>query len=56
MVVNELPVITQTRGLSDDKFYGNVGQSILDPFKSYTFDFKNMSFSADGDACNQAKK
>lgn len=54
VVVNDLPVITQTRGLSDDKFYGNVGQSVLDLFKSYTFDFQNMSFSASGDTCNLA--
>ncbi|MGA9967810.1 MAG: retropepsin-like aspartic protease [Terriglobales bacterium] len=53
VVVNELPVITQTRGSSVDKFYGNVGQSILRQFKSYTFDFQNMSFSADGGPCKQ---
>jgi hypothetical protein len=53
VAVNELPVITQARGSSDDKFYGNVGQSILRQFKSYTFDFQNMSFSADGDTCKQ---
>ena len=53
VVVTELPVITQTRGSSVDKFYGNVGQSILRQFKSYTFDFQNMSFSADGDPCKQ---
>jgi hypothetical protein len=56
VVVNELPVITQARGSSDDKFYGNVGQSVLSQFKSYTFDFQNMSFSADGGTCNQANK
>jgi hypothetical protein len=54
--VNQLPVIIQARGSSDDKFYGNVGQSVLSQFKSYTFDFQNMSFSADGDTCNQANK
>ncbi len=56
VMVSDLPVITQTRGLSDDKFYGNVGQSVLDLFKSYTFDFQNMSFSASGDTCNQANQ
>ena len=54
--VNELPVVTQTRGLPDDKFYGNVGQRILSQFKSYTFDFQNMSFSAEGDTCKQGEK
>ena len=53
VAVNELPIITQARGSSDEKFYGNVGQSILRQFKSYTFDFQNMSFSADGDTCKQ---
>jgi Aspartyl protease len=56
VLVNQLPVIIQARGSSDDKFYGNVGQSVLSQFKSYTFDFQNMSFSADGDTCNQANK
>jgi hypothetical protein len=56
VAMNDLPVITQARGSSDDKFYGNVGQSILRQFKSYTFDFQNMSFSADGSTCDQANK
>ncbi len=56
VVVNELPVITQKRGLPDDKFYGNVGQSMLAQFKSYTFDFQNMSFSAEGDTCKPGDK
>ncbi len=56
VVVDDLPVITQTRGPSDDKFYGNVGQSVLDLFKSYTFDFQNMSFSANGDTCQASRK
>ena len=47
----EIPVITETRGVPDDKFYGNIGQRILGQFKSYTFDFQNMSFSAEGDSC-----
>jgi len=54
--VNELPVITQTRGLTDDKFYGNVGQGILGQFKSYTFDFQNMSFTAEGNTCKEDPK
>ena len=54
--VNPLPVISQSRGLHDEKFYGNVGQSILGLFESYTFDFENMSFSAEGNTCKQAEK
>ena len=53
--VNQLPVISQSKGLPDDKFYGNVGQSILDLFKSYTFDFQNMTFSAEGKTCKQGE-
>src|SRR5580698_585849 len=51
---NQLPVIAQDRGQSDDKFYGNIGQLVLGQFKSYTFDFEKMSFSADGDSCKPA--
>jgi len=54
VTLNELPVITKPRGMSDDKFYGNVGQDVLELFKSYTFDFQNMSFSAEGGNCNDA--
>jgi len=53
--VNELPVISQSIGLPDEKFYGNVGQSILDLFKSYTFDFQNMTFRAEGNTCKQGE-
>ena len=53
--VNEIPVITETRGVPDDKFYGNIGQRILGEFKSYTFDFQNMSFSAEGESCQPAE-
>lgn len=56
VAMNNLPVITQARGSSDERFYGNVGQSILGQFKSYTFDFQNMSFSADGDGCQASGK
>ena len=52
--LNQLPVIAQTRGQSDDKFYGNIGQLVLGRFKSYTFDFQNMTFSAEGDSCKPA--
>ena len=51
---NQLPVIAQDRGQSDDKFYGNIGQLVLGQFKSYTFDFQKMSFSAEGDSCKPA--
>jgi hypothetical protein len=49
--VNEVPVITSARGVPDNKFYGNVGQRILGQFTSYTFDFQNMRFSAEGNSC-----
>jgi hypothetical protein len=49
--VNEIPVIAQTQGQSDDKFYGNIGQLFLGRLKSYTFDFEKMRFNAEGDAC-----
>ena len=52
--LNQLPVIAQTRGQSDDKFYGNIGQLVLGRFESYTFDFQNMTFSAEGDSCKPA--
>ncbi len=52
--LNQVPVITQPRGQSDDKFYGNIGQLVLGQFKSYTFDFQKMSFSAEGDSCKPA--
>lgn len=52
---NEIPVITQIRGVPDDKFYGNIGQRILGQFKNYTFDFQNMTFSAEGDSCQPAE-
>jgi hypothetical protein len=52
---NEIPVITETRGVPDDKFYGNIGQRILGQFKSYTLDFQNMSFSAEGNSCPPAE-
>lgn len=49
--LNQLPVIAQSRGQSDDKFYGNIGQLVLGQLKSYTFDFQKMSFTAEGDTC-----
>ena len=52
---NQIPVITETRGVPDDKFYGNIGQRILGQFKSYTLDFQNMSFSAEGNSCPPAE-
>jgi hypothetical protein len=52
--LNQLPVIAQPRGQSEDKFYGNIGQLVLGRFKSYTFDFQKMTFSAEGDTCKPA--
>ena len=49
--LNQLPVIAQSRGHSDDKFYGNIGQLVLGRLKSYTFDFQKMRFSAEGNTC-----
>ena len=52
--MNDVPVISESRGLPDDKFYGTVGQRILGAFKSYTFDFQNMHFTTEGGNCDKA--
>jgi clan AA aspartic protease (TIGR02281 family) len=49
--MEDLPVLIKPRGISDDYFYGNLGQSALSMFPSYTFDFQNMSFTIEGPAC-----
>jgi clan AA aspartic protease (TIGR02281 family) len=49
--MEDVPVLIKPRGISDDYFYGNFGQSALSMFPSYTFDFQNMSFTIDGPAC-----
>jgi predicted aspartyl protease len=40
-------VLTQATGLADE-FYGNIGQSALSSFASFTLDFNAMHFSASG--------
>jgi clan AA aspartic protease (TIGR02281 family) len=50
--LQQLPVLLKPRGVSDDYFYGNLGQSALRQFSSYTFDFKDMSFIAQGPPCS----
>jgi clan AA aspartic protease (TIGR02281 family) len=52
--LDDVPVLIKPRGISDDYFYGNLGQSALNLFPSYTFDFQNMSFTVDGPACAQS--
>lgn len=42
-------VLTQATGLADE-FYGNIGQSALNSFVSFTLDFNAMRFSASGGA------
>ncbi|MGA8491887.1 MAG: retropepsin-like aspartic protease [Terriglobales bacterium] len=54
--LNQLPVITQPRAHSEDKFYGNIGQLVLGRLKSYTFDFQKMNFSAEGDTCKPGEQ
>jgi predicted aspartyl protease len=49
--MEDVPVLIQPRGIPDDSFYGNLGQSAFGIFPSYTFDFQNMSFTIDGAAC-----
>ena len=49
--LNDVAVLLKPRGVSDDYFYGNLGQKAFRRFSSYTFDFRNMSFTVDGPAC-----
>jgi len=51
VAMNRIPVISVQRGMSDDNFYGNIGQETLVRLKSYTFDFQKMRFSAEGNTC-----
>lgn len=53
--LKDVPVLITPRGISDDYFYGNLGQTTLRQFSSYTFDFQNMSFSVDGQPCGPSK-
>jgi len=49
--MEDVPVLIKPRGVPEDYFYGNLGQSALNVFPSYTFDFENMSFTIEGPAC-----
>jgi hypothetical protein len=50
VLLDDVPVLIRKRSL-DGYFYGNLGQSALRMFSSYTFDFQNMSFAIDGPHC-----
>lgn len=41
-------VLLTEKATSTDEFHGNIGQSILSLFASYTFDFEHMYFSVSG--------
>jgi hypothetical protein len=47
VVLDNLIVLTEPTGLPDE-FWGNVGQSTLRLFASYTLDFRTMTLSAEG--------
>ena len=49
--MEDVPVLIKPRGVPEDYFYGNLGQSALNVFPSYTFDFENMSFTIEGPPC-----
>lgn len=51
--LDDVPVLIKPRGISDDYFYGNLGQTALRRFPSYTFDFQSMSFTVEGPACGR---
>jgi hypothetical protein len=40
-------VLTQPTGLADE-FYGNIGESALNSFRSFTLDFDDMRFIVNG--------
>ena len=42
--IENVPVLTEPTGVPDE-FYGNIGQSALKSFASFTIDFITMSFS-----------
>lgn len=46
-VIPDVPVLATARGISDDNFWGNLGQTAVRAFRSYTLDFQNMSFEVD---------
>ena len=45
--MENVPVLTEPTGVPDE-FYGNIGQSALKSFSSFTIDFITMSFSVSG--------
>jgi predicted aspartyl protease len=49
--MKEIPVLMKPRGVPDDYYYGNLGQSALKSSRSYTFDFQSMNFTLEGPAC-----
>jgi predicted aspartyl protease len=53
--MKEIPVLMKARGVPDDYYYGNLGQSALKSSRSYTFDFQNMSFTLEGPGCGSAR-
>jgi len=46
-VVRDVPVLPVPRGISDDDFWGNLGQTAVRAFRGYTLDFHGMSFEVD---------
>ena len=49
VVLNNLIVLTEPTGWPDE-FAGNAGQSVVGLFRSYTLDFRTMTFSAEDQA------
>lgn len=49
--MEDVPVLIKPRGIPDDYFYGNLGQSAFGMFPSYRLDFENMSFAIQGPPC-----
>jgi len=49
--LEDVPVLTQPRGTGDDRFYGTIGQDVLQELQSYTFDFRTMHFRIEAPHC-----
>lgn len=45
--IADVPVLAARRSISDDHFWGNLGQTAVRAFRSYTLDFRDMSFQVD---------
>jgi hypothetical protein len=44
--LNNVPVLTRERGVDPlDQVFGNLGQGLLNQFRSYTIDFNDMRLS-----------